>query len=260
MQHDRKHEEASALLTEQMAPAPTINSPSAGKQAKAVVNELFANAGSLPNAVKVVESMLRKPEMRVVLSMIENPGLAVPLESRLVGNMIKFMCNHLSTTGTRYAEDQNILDALLVAVVDEDMMEDRMVKTVATLLGQRWHAVKAAIVERAKRDAEQTELRHGFWVRRKREVREDKFKLPGFYLFQHDPYFFRFSSRRSEPLRNHIGVGEYEVRCSPRHPFVAYLSPTLAALAALAVPAALAALAAPAALAALAAPAALAFC
>jgi hypothetical protein len=146
--------------------------------------------------------------------MIENPGVAVPLESRLVGNMIKFMCDHLSTKGTRYAEDQNILDALLMSLVDEDMLEDRSIKAVATLLGQRWQAVKAAIVERAKRDAEQTELRHGFWVRRKREVREDKFKLPGFYLFQHDGRFFKFSSRRSEPLRNHIGIGEYEVRRS----------------------------------------------
>ena len=133
------------------------------------------------------------------------------LNDRCIRNVTDFFGGHLGSKGTRHAEDQNVLDALLTAVVDGDMLKDRLIDAVAKLLGANWHAVKRAVLTRLKLDDEMHECTDGVWTRRQREVRSDKYKLPGFYAFCHDDRFFRFSSRRSEPLRNHIGVGEYEI-------------------------------------------------
>ena len=56
-----------------------------------------------------------------------------------------FFRRHLRTKGTRYAEDQNVHDALLTAVVDGKMREDRLIEAVAKVFGARWPAVAAAI-------------------------------------------------------------------------------------------------------------------
>jgi len=133
------------------------------------------------------------------------------LNERLVGSIIKFLTDHLPSkgSGTRHAGDQNIHDAILTALVDENMVEDRLISRVAKLLGVRWEAVKRAVLRRVKIDMEETETTHGIWTQRKRSVRSDKYELPGFYAFCHDELFFRFISSRSQPLREHTGVGEY---------------------------------------------------
>lgn len=123
--------------------------------------------------------------------------------------MITFLGDHLRTKGTRGAEDQNILNAILVALVDGQMVEDKMINAVATLLGARWHAVKSAVLRRVKIDDEERQGTHGIWMRTPRSERVDKYVLQGFYLFQHDENYFRFSSRKSEPMREHIGLREH---------------------------------------------------
>ena len=67
------------------------------------------------------------------------------------------------------------------------------------------------MVRRIKVEDEEVERQVGLWTQRKRSSRSDKYKLPGFNAFCHDEDFFRFDSGRSQPLREHIGVGEYKV-------------------------------------------------
>jgi hypothetical protein len=209
----RKHEPAAAAIQEQLVTeGSAISSPYAAKQAKGLTNQLFASAGGLTNAAKVMEKMVNLPEMRVVMLFVENPGVKLKLPDRLLRNFVAFLTGHLRTKGTRHAEDQNIHDALLTAMVDGSMIKDELINAVATFLGQRWHAVKDAVIRRMKIDAEETELKHGVWTRRAREKRCDGYELPGFHAFQHDETIFRFSSRHSEPLRLHVGLREYEVR------------------------------------------------
>lgn len=136
------------------------------------------------------------------------------LNDRLIENVIKFLGDHLRTKGTRGAEDQNILNAILVALVDGQMMEDKMINAISSLLGVRWHAVKSAMLRRIKLDDEETagtEKGAGgtTWTRIPRSERCDKYTLQGFYLFQHDEKYFRFSSRKSEPMREHIGLRKH---------------------------------------------------
>lgn len=69
------------------------------------------------NAAKVMESMLGKPEMRVVISLIEDPSVGATLDARFVSNFISFLTK-FTTQGTRHREDQNAVDVLLTAVVD----------------------------------------------------------------------------------------------------------------------------------------------
>lgn len=167
-------------------------------------------AGGLANAQKVHGKFKKLPEIRE-LECFSDDG-DPETNARIINNLISFLSEHLDTTGTRHTADQNIHDALLVAIVDGDMIEDRMINALAEMLGVRWHAIKRAVLTRMKLDDEMVEKKvDSVWTQRKREVRSDKYKLPGFYAFCHDEMFFRFSSRRSEPLRNHIGVGEYEI-------------------------------------------------
>ena len=217
LKHNREYEKATQVLAEQLlGERPVISSDYAAKQAKSIANQLFSTAGSLANAVAVLEKLIKLPEMRVLLVFVWNPTEKLRLEDRLILNLVRFLTEHLSTKGTRHAEDQNIHDALLTAMVDGAMIEDELINAVATLLGQRWHSIRNAIARRMKIEAEKTELRHGVWIRRARAERCDKFELQGFYLFCHDGTIFRFSSRHSEPLRKHVDVGEYEVRIRHR--------------------------------------------
>ena len=74
-----------------------------------------------------------------------------------------------------------------------------------------------AVLRRMKLDDEELERPEsgGSWQRCARSKRCDCYRLPGLNLFCHDERLFRFSSRpRSEPLREHINMGEYVV-CSP---------------------------------------------
>ena len=50
------------------------------------------------------------------------------MNERLVGSIIKFLTDHLPSqgSGTRHAGDQNIHDAILTALVDGKMAEDRL--------------------------------------------------------------------------------------------------------------------------------------
>jgi hypothetical protein len=187
-----------------------ISSPYAAKQAKALANALFATAGGVANAVKVMGKLVNLPEVRALLDLIEDPE--VELTERGVRNVATFFANHLRTKGTRHAEDQNVHDAILTAFVDEKMLEDKLINAVANLLGARWHAVKDAVERRMKIDCELSEHTHGVWTRVAREERCDKYKLPGFYEYCHDENIFRFSSRHPEPLRNHVALNKYEVR------------------------------------------------
>mmetsp|Transcript_41794 Transcript_41794/g.115217 ORF Transcript_41794/g.115217 Transcript_41794/m.115217 type:complete len:258 (+) Transcript_41794:793-1566(+) len=108
-------------------------------------------------------------------------------------------------------QDQNIHDAILVSLVDSAILGDRMVNAVAELLGVRWHAVKQAVLHRMKIDDEESERVVGVWQQRVRSMRCDAYVLPGLYAFCHDENFFRFASRFSEPLREHVDVGEYKI-------------------------------------------------
>ena len=134
----------------------------------------------------------------------------------MIDNLFTFFSDHFGTMGTRHGEDQNVVDAVLTMLVDKDMVEDRLIKAAAELIGQRWHTIKAAVVRRAKVDSEEAEGRHGVWTRRARSSRCDKFDLPGLNAFCHDDNFFKFSSRHSQPMRKHIGLREYEARCDHR--------------------------------------------
>ena len=114
-------------------------------------------------------------------------------------------------------------DAILTAVVDGKMMEDKLILAVSKFLGVAWAAVKRAVERRVKmedEDVERTEVSPtgGFWQRVKRSTRCDKYELPGFIQFQHNELFFRFSSRRSTPLRKWVAVGKYEVSVCALYP------------------------------------------
>ena len=66
-----------------------------------------------------------------------------------------------------------------------------------------------------------------------RKAQTDKFKLPGFYKFCHAEEFFKFSSRHSKPLREHLDVGVFSVSASSpptSHPLARRHSLSLTAL------------------------------
>jgi hypothetical protein len=71
------------------------------------------------------------------------------------------------------------------------------------------------VLRRVKLDEEERECAEesngASWKRIPRSTRCDAYELPGLYAFCHDENFFRFSSRRSEPLREHVDVGEYKI-------------------------------------------------
>ena len=207
LRHGHKVAEAGELLA-QAAEGSAVNSPYAAKQAKAVATQLFS-AGSLSSAKKVITKFAALPEIRALVEFAENPNRE--LDERLIQNVIKFFEDHLRTRGNRHAEDQNIHDAILAALVDRDMESEKLINTVATCLGVRWDTVKRAVLRRMKLDDEETEKVEGAWTRRKRSTRCDRYELPGLYAFCHDETIFRFSSRRSEPLREHVDVREYKV-------------------------------------------------
>jgi hypothetical protein len=204
--------EAENLLKERIAEeGQAISSPYAAKQAKAIANELFASAGGAANAQKVLGKLLQLPEIRALDEVNFEDNADTELRARCIENLIEFIRGHLSTTGTRHAEDQNVLDALLTAVVDGEMINDRLVTAVAKLIGARWEAVRRAVLTRLKLDDENVERIEGGWKRRARSTRFDKFELPGMAMFCHDESIFKFASGRSVPMRKHVDVGEYEV-------------------------------------------------
>lgn len=208
-----KSEQADELLLERAVAGggPTISSPYAAKQAKALAKDLCVGAGSQQNAQKVLSKFAKLPEARLFTEFANNS--TIELNARLIDNVLDFFYNHLRSKGTRHAEDQNIRDAILAALVDEQMVEDKMINAVATLLGVRWEAVKLAVLCRMKLDDEESEkqLPGGVWTQRKRSVLSDKYRLPGLYAFCNDEMFFRFVSSGSQPLREHTGVGEYKI-------------------------------------------------
>ena len=219
LRHAHKSAEAAELLSERLlAEGAPISNAYAAKQAKEVVTQLYANAGGLANAIKVAGKLAQLPEMRSIIAMVEDTNL----DARLVQNVVDFMAKHLPTKGTRHGEDQNIYNALLVALVDGSMVDDKLISAVAKVFGARWHAVKAAVVTRLKLDDELTEGQHGIWTRRKREVRSDMYQLPGLNAMCHNEEFFKFSSRHSQPLRKHVGFREYEVRSRLSSPDLTY--------------------------------------
>ena len=153
------------------------------------------------------------PEIRLHIE----SGSNAEMNERFVGNLVSFIKSHLRTRGTRHAEDQNVLNALLVAVVDSNVIEDKLINAVAKVFDVRWEAVKRAVLRRAKLDDEEAApSSDGIWTRVPRSVRIDKYELPGFYEFCHDETFFRFSSRRSEPLREHTAFRAFKVRAHTR--------------------------------------------
>ena len=214
----RKDAEADELLeTLKAGERAPISSPEATRQAKALEDALWANAGSLANAQKVAAKYRDRPGVRSLIDVLSSPDLE--LKGRCFDNFVDFLSNHFATKGTRHGTDQNLLNGLLTSVVDGKMVKDRLIDSVARLLGQNWHAVRDAIVRRLKMDDELREGRvDAAWTQVSRADRCDMYKLPGFYAFCHDDDFFKFSSRHSEPLRNHVDVGKYQVRaCLPLH-------------------------------------------
>ena len=210
LRHRHKTLEAEELLKKRLEEeGAAISDDYAAKQAKAIANMLFASAGSITNAEKVLGKLKRLPEIRALDELFADAD--GELKERCIDNFIDFIRENLSATGTRHAEDQNVLDALLTAVVDVDMIKDRLISAVAKLIGARWEAVKSAVLTRLKLNDEKREGTDGIWTRRARETRCDKYELQGFYEFCHDETFFKFSSRHSVPLRKHIDVGEYRV-------------------------------------------------
>ena len=139
------------------------------------------------------------------------------LNDRCIRNVTDFFGGHLGSKGTRHAENQNVHDALLTAVVDGKMKEDRLILAVSKLFGAGWRAVEAAVLRRVKLDDECIERTEGVWQRRSRAKRCDAFKLPGFLLMQHDEELFRFDSGHSTPMRKHIGYREFEVSFADSH-------------------------------------------
>ena len=202
-------EQFQQLAAEEAEEREPIGSPYAQQLAKGVVNRLYETAGGLAAAQKVIEKMAVMPEIRVLVSLGENPELE--LNERCLDNVVTFLKNHLSTKGTRHAEDQNVHDAILTALVDEKMVEDKLINAVAKLVGARWEAIKRAVLRRAKLNDEETEKTHGNWTRVPRSKRCDEYELPGLYAMCHDDEIFRFCSRRSTPLREHVGLREYKV-------------------------------------------------
>jgi hypothetical protein len=211
----KKFHEADELLAARWAEeGESITPDYATKQAKQLSNQLFANAGGIVAATDVVGKFLRLPEVRVALDFAEKPELE--LDERFVRNIIDFFANHLATKGTRYAEDQNLHNGLLTAMVDGGMAEENLILAVAKRLGRRWDAVKAAILRRIKLDEEEKEGGEGIWQQHSRSTRCDMYELPGLYAFCHNEEFFRFVSSRSEPLREHVGLREYKVRAAAK--------------------------------------------
>ena len=213
----KRHNAAGAneMLGEQIqAGGSPISSPYAQRQARQLADLLYPAAGSAANAKKVLAKFAKLPDVRALVDFAEDPRKG--LMTRLVDNAVTFFADHLVTRGSRTAADQNIFDAILAALVDPDMAAEQMINSVAGLLGVRWAAVKTAVETRLKLDQskleeEETVRSVGIWQQKKRSERSDKYKLPGFYAFQHDETFFRFSSRRSSPLRLHVGVKEYQI-------------------------------------------------
>lgn len=103
-------------------------------------------------------------------------------------------------------------------MVDGQMIEDKLINAVAQEFGERWAAVKSAVLHRLKLDDEATEKKHGIWTRRARADRCDKYQLPGLNLLCHDERFCRFASGHSKPLRKHIDVGKYEIHWAREMP------------------------------------------
>eukprot|EP00966_Prymnesium_polylepis_P208386 4827467-Prymnesium_polylepis.1 len=85
-----------------------------------------------------MEKFDQLPEVRVVSKFARD--IDAQINDRVIDNVISFFSRHLKATGTRHAADQNIHDALLTALVDEKMQEDRLITAVAKLFGVRWHA------------------------------------------------------------------------------------------------------------------------
>ena len=83
------------------------------------------------------------------------------LNDRCIRNVTDFFGGHLGSKGTRHAENQNVHDALLTAVVDGKMKEDRLILAVSKLFGAGWRAVEAAVLRRVKLDDECIERTHG---------------------------------------------------------------------------------------------------
>ena len=211
-----QREEATALLEARVrGEGATISRSYAAKQAKAVANEMFATAGGLTNAAEVFGKVLKLPEIRILVDLSNWLDESTSLDERLVANVVSLIAARFQTRGTRHASDQNALEAILVALVDEKLAQDRLITAVAELLGVQWHAVKRAIERRAKIMSEEIEQKNGIWTQHPRSTRCDKYELPGFYEFQHDETFFRFVSSRSTPLREHIGLREYKARGAP---------------------------------------------
>jgi hypothetical protein len=239
LRHDNKDEPADALMAErvQMEGGPSISPEYAARQAKELAEHLYSSAGGLANAAAVYGKLVKLQEIRCLPSVQGEPYI----NERIVGNLVEFTCEQLSTKGTRHAEDQNAHDVILTAAVDGRMDKDRLIRTVSKLFGVPWAAVKRAVLRRVKLNDEKiarTEtwgasedrsvggrLWGGVWQRVLRSIRCDKYDLPGFVAFMHDEEIFRFSSRHSEPLRKHEDVGKYSV-----HPSLCTAPPQLTLL------------------------------
>lgn len=165
--HDHGDQAADVLLEERKAAEGSpIQSEYAAKQAKALATQLYAKAGGAKNAAAVVSKFARLPEVRVLDIVMEAKA---SLTDRCLSNVINLLGDRLKTSGTRHAADQNLHDGVLMAVVDPEMEEDRLISPVAKLFGVRWHAVKQAIERRLKIDAEETEGKvDAVWTQRKR--------------------------------------------------------------------------------------------
>ena len=209
----KKHGDAAAdevVALQKAAEGSPITLEYAAKQAKALVTQLYATAGSMQNAGLMMSKVVRLPEVRVLDIVMDAKS---SLTDRCITNIIKLLRERLGTAGTRHAADQNLHDGILTALVDPAMEQDRLIEPVAKLFGVNWHAVKRAVERRLKINDEESEGKvNAVWTQRKRSERWDKFKLPGFYKFCHDEEFFKFSSRHSKPLREHVDVGEYTVQ------------------------------------------------
>ena len=218
-----EQDEADLLLSENTGEL--ISPEYAAKQAKALATQLHAIAGGGAAAAQVKAKLINLPEIRALegfLAFAEEGELThVELPQRLLDNLVTFVSDRLGTEGTRHGEDQNVHNAILTAVMDGKMLEDKLIAAVAKMLDVAWAVAKRAIERRVKMEDEDVERSEASpsgatWHRVKRATRCDEYELPGFIQFQHDETFFRFSSRRSTPLRKWVAVGKYEVSmCSP---------------------------------------------
>ena len=74
LRHGHQQAAANELLAEHLqAEGTTISSPHAQKQAKSLANDLYATAGGLGNAVKVLGKLAVLPEIREILEFIQTP-------------------------------------------------------------------------------------------------------------------------------------------------------------------------------------------